>query len=240
MPNQFASLPVPSEDGIGASVDTSGFGANKTISVGGDLAGATLTVECGNGAVDGFAPLKGSQGLSSSFDRPGNFSINNVTTAFMRVIVAGARGVVNATVDVAANEPGFQGPPGAGATLLHGASRIGSGADTRFLLPGKGEGMAPLASEAAYRLPRAGVLRNLRVRHNDSGGNGNPVVYTILINGIPTDLTTSLDSGVIGDAANVVNIVNVLAGDLFEVTAAKASSIGAGGGVCVMVIVELA
>jgi hypothetical protein len=77
-------------------------------------------------------------------------------------------------------------------------------------------------------MPRAGTFQNLEARHNTANGNGNPVVYTLWVNGAPTALTVSLATGAIGGAQDVAHAVVVVRGDLIEVVASKAVSIGSG------------
>ncbi len=118
---------------------------------------------------------------------------------------------------------------GSTAVLTFGADSIAAGADTRFLPPGFIDGTAPTSSsEAQFASPRAGTMRNLRVRHNTSNGNGNSVVYALRVNGVASALTATLATGAIGNASDLVNAVAVAAGDLIDVTAVKALSIGAG------------
>jgi hypothetical protein len=113
--------------------------------------------------------------------------------------------------------------------LVWGCGNIAAAADTRFLSFGFGDSAtADTTSSYAFRSPRAGTLRNLRVRHNAANGNGTSVVYTVRVAGVPTALTATLASGAVGDASNLIATVAVAAGDLIEVTAFKASSLGSG------------
>ena len=119
-------------------------------------------------------------------------------------------------------------PSGKSSILTFGADSIAAAADTRFLPPGFIDGTASTVNEARYVVPRAGTLQRMYVRHNAANGNGNSVVYTVRVNGAPTALTASLASGAIGQASNLVSSVAVVAGDIVDVTAVKALSIGAG------------
>ncbi len=92
-------------------------------------------------------------------------------------------------------------------------------------------------TENQFRSPRAGIFRNMRVRHNSSAGNGNSVVYTLFINNASTLLTATLASGAIGDASNLINTAAVAAGDIIDMRAIKALSLGSGA-VSAMVAVE--
>ena len=133
----------------------------------------------------------------------------------------------------------------AGSALLQwGNDSIAAAADTRALAPGFSRNIADTigglpggGTEGLYRASRAGTLRNLRVRHNSSTGNGNSVVYTVFVAGVATAITATLASGAIGDASDLANTAAVAAGDLLQVRASKAVSIGAGG-VSVMVDLE--
>lgn len=113
--------------------------------------------------------------------------------------------------------------------LQWGNTSIAAAADTRFLSPGFTAQTAQIVSIAAFRATRNGSLRNFRVRHNSAVGNGNSVVYDVRLNGAPQGLGLSLATGAIGDASDLVTAIAVVAGDLIEVTATKALSIGAGG-----------
>jgi hypothetical protein len=99
-------------------------------------------------------------------------------------------------------------------------------------------GTAPLLIiEAA--MPRAGTIRNLFVRHNAAAGNGNPVTYTVMKNGVATLLTVSGNTGVVGQASDLVNTVAVVQGDRIAVRITKAAAIG-GGAVRSVITMELA
>lgn len=113
--------------------------------------------------------------------------------------------------------------------LIYGFENIAAAADTRFLGTGSNDGTAPTTSDYAFRMPRSGTLRNFRVRHNSAIGNGNSVVYDIRIDTAPQGLGLTLASGAIGDASDLATTIAVSAGELIEVTAVKALSLGAGG-----------
>jgi hypothetical protein len=119
---------------------------------------------------------------------------------------------------------------GAGpAVLAFGDGNIGAAADTRFLGPWFG-GQGEVASTSIIEvvMPRAGVLRNLFVRHNAATGNGNSVVYTVMLNGVATALTVTLATGAIGTASDLINTVTVAQGDRIALRAVKAAAIGNG------------
>jgi hypothetical protein len=90
------------------------------------------------------------------------------------------------------------------------------------LTPGYDDVLAPVvAGIVQFRLPRAGTVRNLRIRHNITAGNGNLIVYTVRINGVATALTVSLASTV-SDGSDLVNSVVVASGDLIDIEVTKA------------------
>jgi hypothetical protein len=80
-------------------------------------------------------------------------------------------------------------------------------------------------------------MKNLRVRHNSSNGNGNSVVYTLRVNGALTALTATRATGAIGEASDLVNTIAIASNDLIEMVASKAVALGSGVVVC-MVAVE--
>lgn len=115
------------------------------------------------------------------------------------------------------------------STLVWGASSIAAAADTRFLPPGFDTATAPLFAESGFRASHAGLLDNFRVRHNSPAGNGNVVLYDVLVNGVAQLVNVPLATGAAGDASDLVTTVALAAGDLLQVTASKALGIGAGG-----------
>jgi len=117
-----------------------------------------------------------------------------------------------------------------GAILTWGDNSIGAGADTRYLTPGRSIATAPL-TPGVYQLPlsRSGTARRLIVRHNTAAGNGNVVVYTLLLNGAPTALTVTVPSGAVAQAIDLVNAAAVVVGDRLELQATKALAIASSG-----------
>lgn len=114
------------------------------------------------------------------------------------------------------------------SALVFGNGSVSATTTTRFLTQGFESALAP-TSPPQFRLPRAGSLRRLRVRHNAPGGNGLAIVYTLRINGVATALTASLASTAT-DASDLVNAVACAAGDLIDLTVTKAASVGASPG----------
>jgi hypothetical protein len=119
-------------------------------------------------------------------------------------------------------------PSSAPAVLTWGDDSIAAAADTRYLTPGRGA-TASTTDTRQMPSPRAGTLRNLYVRHNSAAGNGNSVVYTVMINGVATGITVTLASAAAGQASDLVNTAAVVQGDRISLRATKALSIGAGG-----------
>lgn len=59
MPNQFAALPVPADDGVGAWVDTSAMAPEKTVTVDGGAYAGALIIESSNDAQTSGCALAG-------------------------------------------------------------------------------------------------------------------------------------------------------------------------------------
>jgi hypothetical protein len=108
-----------------------------------------------------------------------------------------------------------------------GSDNLTATTTDRYLYPGWDSGGAPTAIRNRA-MPRAGIIRNLFVRHNTGNGNGNPVVYTVVLNGVPTALSVSKASGAIGSVSNVSDTVVVAQGDLIALVATKAAATGSG------------
>jgi hypothetical protein len=51
------------------------------------------------------------------------------------------------------------------------------------------------------------------VRHNNAGVPGATATYTLFVNNIITALSVTISTGVVGQASNLVDVVNVSAGD---------------------------
>jgi hypothetical protein len=118
-----------------------------------------------------------------------------------------------------------------GRTIIgFGNDNIGAPADTRFLSQWYG-GSASVAGTTNVQpivAPRAGTLKNLFVRHQAAAGNGNSVVYTVMINGVATTMTVTLATGAIGQVSDLVNTAAVAQGDLISFRGVKALGIGGG------------
>jgi len=108
--------------------------------------------------------------------------------------------------------------------LLWGSNSVGSSTTTRYLTPGFDNQLAQTVA-IQIRASRAGTLRNLRVHHRAGAGNGNNIVYTIRINGVPTALTVTMASTA-NDGSDLANTVVVAANDLIDIEVTKAASTG--------------
>lgn len=112
------------------------------------------------------------------------------------------------------------------AVLGWGNNSVGSNTATRYMRWNNTRGTAPTNSSLTeMRVPRAGTIRNLHVRHNNPGGNGNAIVYTLLVNGVASALTASVASTA-ANGADTTNTVTVSQGDVLQVEVTKAAGIG--------------
>jgi hypothetical protein len=124
----------------------------------------------------------------------------------------------------------FTTPSGTTAILTWGNNSVANSTATRVLDPGYENRIAPLSSSTALidvRVPRAGTLRNLYVEHNNPGGTGATITYTVYVNGAPTAITVGLASTA-AQAADTTNSVAVSAGDRVRIVVTKAAVAGAG------------
>jgi hypothetical protein len=108
--------------------------------------------------------------------------------------------------------------------FIFGANTVLSSIQTRYLYPGYSDDTAE-TGEVAFRVPRAGFMQNMYVRHNNPSGNNNAIVYTLMVNSSPTALAVSLGSNT-ADGNNTSDIIPVAAGDLISIRVTKAASVG--------------
>jgi hypothetical protein len=108
--------------------------------------------------------------------------------------------------------------------LLMGNASVAATTTTRYLTPGF-DGVTAPTTPVQFRVPKAGTLRRLRVRHNTGAGNGLAIVYTVRVNGVASALTVSMASTA-ADGSDLVNTVAVAAGDLIDIEVTKAASVG--------------
>lgn len=120
-------------------------------------------------------------------------------------------------------------PGGGGSCVLFwGNSDVGAAADTRFMSPGRQDIAASLSSVYDLPVPRDGTLQNFFIRHNTAGGDGDDVVYTVMVNGVATAITATRATGVVGQSSDLVNTVAVVQGDRVSVQLSKAAGITSG------------
>jgi len=107
--------------------------------------------------------------------------------------------------------------------LLWGNSSVAASTTTRYLTPGYSDNIAQ-TTETRFIVESSGVLKRLAVRHNGTAGNGNPIVYTVLVNGVATAITVSLASTGTS-ATDLVNTAAVVPDDEISLRATKAATI---------------
>lgn len=118
------------------------------------------------------------------------------------------------------------GSSGFGSVMVWGAHSVAATADTRYLPPGYADITASTLAQFRMRMPRAGILQRFAVRHNAAQGNGNLVVYDVVINSASTGLNLALATGAIGmNTSNAT--ISIQAGDIVDITATKPNSIAA-------------
>jgi hypothetical protein len=118
----------------------------------------------------------------------------------------------------------------ASAILQWGNNSVGSSTAARVLDPGFEGRLAPLTTGTAFadlRAPRAGTLRNLYIEHNNPGGTGATITYTVYVNGLATAITTGVASTAAG-GADTTNTATVAAGDRIRIVVTKAAAAGGG------------
>lgn len=124
--------------------------------------------------------------------------------------------------------PRVSGPILTGSPLLWGNNSVGATVNTRFLEPGFSANIAPTVL-TNFLLPFDAVLDDLFILHGVPAGNGNLIVYTLLVEGVPTALTQSLAStSAIGSDA--VNSVAVAQGSRIGIEVTKALGVGSSPG----------
>jgi hypothetical protein len=119
---------------------------------------------------------------------------------------------------------------GTTAILQWGNSSVANSTAARVLDPGYENRIAPLTTGTSFvdvRIPRAGTLRNLYVQHNNPGGTGAVLTYTVFVNGIATAITVGVASTT-AQGADTVNSVVVAAGDRVRVVVTKVAVAGGG------------
>ncbi len=131
---------------------------------------------------------------------------------------------VGVAVHAFTHQPGGTDQLPYGSIVAWGDNSVVATTATRYLTPYYHDAEAQTAA-IQFRVPRAGLFRNLRVRHNSPNGNGNAIVYTLRVNGVASTLTVSLAS-TSSDGSDLVNSVSVAAGDLVDIEVTKALAVG--------------
>lgn len=109
-------------------------------------------------------------------------------------------------------------------TFTWGNSSIATSTATRYLSPGFDSSLAGTTTEKAFRLPRAGTLRNLRIRANTAGVGAANLTYRVRLNATNTSIVATMAANT-QDGSDLSNTAAVVAGDLISISVAKASSI---------------
>jgi hypothetical protein len=110
------------------------------------------------------------------------------------------------------------------ASVMFGANSISATITPRYLFPRFADSTAQTAL-IQWQVERDGTLRNLHVYQNVPAGNGNNIVYTVRVNGVPTLLAVTMASTA-SSGAELVESVPVSRGDLVDIEVTKALSIG--------------
>lgn len=141
-------------------------------------------------------------------------------------ITPGVPGVDDAIAWMVAWKPqeGAPQPMPSPGILEFGSDNVAATTVTRYLAPGYQQSTANV-NRQDFRSPVAATVSNMRVRHNTPNGNGEQIVYTLHVNGVPTALTASLASTA-ADGSDLVNSVVIAEGDLLGVQVTKALGVG--------------
>jgi hypothetical protein len=124
------------------------------------------------------------------------------------------------------------------AILVFGVQSVSNTTTTRYIPFGFLDSTAP-TSRVSFRIPSNGILRKLRVRHNSPGFSPNVVIYTVHVNGVATALSATLPANG-ADASDLVDNINVSAGDLIDLVMTKPVNLGGSSNLNVTVSLEVA
>jgi hypothetical protein len=217
-------------------VDVAG-GATVALPHGLNIDTRPITPDLIAGDIGGFTATADDTVVSVTNTTAGPLSINvwceheHTRQRFFGAVAAGSHEQVQNLVP----QPFVLMPGGGGAVgtdrsmLAWGNRNIGAAADARFLVPGRDNpSIATTVDVMQWPLVEAGHLMKLFVRHNSANGNGNDVVYTVLLNGAPTAITATLASGAVGQVSDLVNTGVAAQGDRVSLRATKAAGIGSG------------
>lgn len=201
MANVFVNLPVPAGNGVGAGVDVSAQGAERTVQVNGAFTGL-LTIEISNNGGVTFVPW-------ISFGAPSKQTAP-IAAQFMRVRRSGVAGGAAPDVDVGANDDGSQfatlvAPAGNGSGAAVDVSGLGVlktviVAGTPYLgvviIEGSedGVGFDPCLTFGAGGGVQSAVFASQFMRVTRSGiGGGAPGLPIVAVGGINDTSTTITD-----------------------------------------------
>lgn len=146
---------------------------------------------------------------------------SGTTLANGKVMQSSGGKVVESAVDISSVVPPF-------SLLVFGNNSVASTTITRYMNP---FGVNASASTTIINMviPFAATIKNMHVYHNNTAGNGNNIVYTLLKNAVATSLTVTIPSTT-QTASDTVNSASVSAGDRLTVEITKAIAIGASPG----------
>jgi hypothetical protein len=221
--------------------------AVRAITIGNSTGATGVDIDTGTGALDvtttnGEATsivtftTTGASGDSAEIfvgDSNPNGSVTGLAgSLFLRDTGAGGELYINTSVGSGTTWTAVSTAAGTGTTaiLQWGNSSVANSTTTRVLDPGYENRIAPLASGTSFvdvRIPRAGTLRNLYVQHNNPGGTGAVITYTVFVNGIATAITVGVASTT-AQGADTTNSVVVAAGDRVRIVVTKVAAAGGG------------
>lgn len=97
-----------------------------------------------------------------------------------------------------------------------------------YLSPGYSDTTSRNGQQVPFRIPVSGLLKHLYVKQAMLPvGNGNPITYTLRVNGVLTSLTVTLVTNLILVEGNeLLTSVPVLQGDEIDLIAQKPANIG--------------
>lgn len=108
--------------------------------------------------------------------------------------------------------------------IVFGNGSIAATTVTRYLCPGYDSSVAS-TTPVTMIIPYNCTLKNMYVKHNGIGGNGNNIDYVVRKNNINTNLKVTLSS-MSSDGSNGVDSVYFNKGDYLDIQVNKTLSIG--------------
>lgn len=118
---------------------------------------------------------------------------------------------------------GGGGPGGGVSVVTFGNYEISTTTTTRYLDPGFNGNLAPV-SATSWRCPADGNIEALFVSHTDLGAAAEPVVYTVMVNGVATSVSCTVNANA-ASGSDVANTAAVLQGQLVTVRVTKAGTL---------------